>query len=83
MTPQLENKVPFAAGQVIVWCDEFMVVQRAWEESGVVRYLDGSLASNNFRWVFEGEAARLATPEEMADLSQRWPHLMKGSTLSH
>jgi outer membrane protein assembly factor BamD (BamD/ComL family) len=83
MTPRHENKVPFAKGQVIVWCDEFMVVQPASEDSGVVRYLDGSLASNNFRWVFEGEAALLATAEEMADLSQRWPHLTQGSTHSH
>jgi hypothetical protein len=75
MLKQHEQKIPFEPKQVIVWCDEFLVVRRAYETSGEVEYLDGSLCSNNFRWVFEGEAARLATPEELADLVARWPHL--------
>ena len=76
MSPQIANKVPFKPGQVIVWCDEFLVVHRAWESSGDVTYLDGSPMSNSFRWVFEGEAARLATDAELAELTARWPHLL-------
>lgn len=67
---------PFEKGEVVVWCDEFLVVRRAWKTSGEVTYLDGSLFCNNFRWTFEGESTRLATEAELADIERRWPHLV-------
>lgn len=40
---------------VILWCDELHIVEDSNSMSGTVRYLDGSLATNNFYWNFQGE----------------------------
>lgn len=40
---------------VFVWCDELLLVDSAYSSKGVVRHLDGSMASNNWIWNFQGE----------------------------
>ena len=50
----------FKPGDIIEWCGETYRVRKNYGDHGEVEYLDGELASNNFYWTFEGEAAVLS-----------------------
>lgn len=42
---------------VFSWCDELYIVESAFEMVGVVRCIDGSMASKNWYWNYQNEAS--------------------------
>lgn len=50
---------------IFSWCDELYIVESAFEQTGVVRCIDGSMASSNWRWNYQNEQST-----ELGKLSQ-------------
>ncbi|MFS1427137.1 hypothetical protein LMH73_008245 [Vibrio splendidus] len=47
---------------IFLWCDDIYIVDSAHEHNGVVRCADGSMASNDWRWDYQGvKAFKLGT----------------------
>lgn len=40
---------------VFVWCDEVYILDETNGRTGIVRHMDGSMASNNWFWAFDSE----------------------------
>ena len=68
-----ENLYTPEVGDVFEWCDEHYICQSSNKMSGVVYYLDATLASNNFYWNYADETCRFirkATDKEMNKLKK-------------
>lgn len=51
-------------GCVIEFCGESYRILKNFGDSGSVEYLDGTFASNNFYWVFQGVPCLLVSKPE-------------------